>query len=129
LREVIEQAGKMPRRNGRHTERARKEQPLGRRSDEQRSIALRIPGAVKIRPQLEDPIRCGLEVFQACGEPSVRVEVVRGNKQRRRQPLEGRPQVSLPSAVLKESLAFGSVRCGPVVDDGREFSEELIEHR
>jgi hypothetical protein len=57
------------------------------------------------------------------------MEVVRGNEQRRRQSLEVAPRVPLPGAMLKESLALGSVRCGLVVDDDREFPEELIEHR
>lgn len=50
------------------------------------------------------------------------------NQRHRRQLLEVVPRVPLPGAIFEESCALCSVRRGPVVDDGREFPEELIEH-
>jgi hypothetical protein len=51
------------------------------------------------------------------------MELVSGDKQRRRQLLEAARRVTLLGAVLQESLALGSLWRGFVMDDGREFSE------
>jgi hypothetical protein len=101
---------------------------LRRDADKDLSIGLRITGSVKIRPKLLDPIRSSLDVIRACSKPSMRVQFVGRNEEHRRQLLEVVPRVPLPGAIFEESRALGRVRRSPVVDDGREFPEQLIEH-